>query len=150
MSGEHRGRAEIYLLLPAVLLMLATALSVAGCGGTKSDKFVGTWIQKQLPNSQAETPIVVKKDGGKYVLTGPGGETWGYIIHSEPTKSGETTLYSMSLGKDTKVSKDGDTLKFQVANATDEITVSGDTMTIVVPGVQEVFKFSRVAKQGTK
>lgn len=46
---------------------------------------------------------------------------------------------------DTKATEDGDKLKFGSADNTAEITVSGDTMTMVISSVDGVFTFSRVA-----
>jgi len=78
-------------------------------------------------------------------LTGPDGETdQGYLHHTDPTDSGEVTIYSMTLN-DTKATEDGDKLKFGSADNTAEITVSGDTMTMVISSVDGVFTFSRVA-----
>ncbi len=142
MSRAHRRRAGTSLLLLAVLLLVAATL-VVGCS-SQSGNYEGTWIQQALPNSSPETPIVIKKVGDKYAFSSPNGETSGYMLHTTPTDSGQTTLYSMVLDAGAVATQDGDKLKLSNGPDTIEITVSGNTMTMVVPGVEAVFKFSRV------
>lgn len=142
MSGAHRRHAEVLLFLLAGLFLLAATLIVAGCG-SQSDKYEGTWTQASLPQSDPETPIIIKKVGDTYAFTDPSGGSYASIIHSNPTGSGQATLYSMMLSNGATATKDGDMLKLPVADSTVEITVSGDIMTIVVPGVDGVFTFSR-------
>ena len=143
MSRAHRRRAGASLFLLAALLLL-TATLVVGCGSSQSVNYEGTWIQEALPNSNPETPIVVTKAGDKYAFSSPNGQTFGYMLHSTPTGSGQTTLYSMVLDAGAVATQDGDKLKLSNGPDTIEITVSGNTMTMVVPGVEAVFKFSRV------
>jgi len=129
-------------LLAALLLLAATL--VVGCG-SQSANYEGTWIQKALPNSSPETPIVIKKVGDKYAFSSPNGESFGYMLHTTATDSGQTTLYSMVLDAGAVATQDGGKLKLSNGKDTLEFTVSGDTMTMVVPGVQAAFTFSRVA-----
>lgn len=128
-------------MLAALLLFAATL--VVGCS-SQGGNFEGTWIQEALPNSNPETPIVIKKVGDKYAFSSPNGETFGYMLHTTPTDSGETTLYSMVLDAGAVATQDGGKLKLTNGKDTIEITVSGNTMTMVVPGVEAVFTFSRV------
>jgi hypothetical protein len=80
------------------------------------------------------------------VLTGPdGGVDQGYLLHTDATDSGEVTIYSMTLN-DTVATEDGGLLTFESADNTVEITVSGDSMTMVVSSVDGVFSFSRETK----
>jgi len=143
MSRAHRRRAGTSLFLLAALLLFAATL-VVGCGSSQSGTYEGTWIQETLPNSNPETAIVITKAGDKYAFSSPSGETFGYMLHTTPTDSGQTTLYSMVLDPGAVATQDGDKLKLPNGPDTIEITVSGDTMTMVVPGVEAVFKFSRV------
>ena len=142
MSRAPRRHAGTSLFLLAALLLIAATLAV-GCS-SQSGNYEGTWIQQALPNSNPETPIVIKKVGDKYAFSSPNGETFGYMLHTDPTDSGETTLYSMVLDAGAMATQDGGKLKLVNGNDTIEITVSGDTMTVVVPGVKAAFKFSRV------
>ena len=144
MSRAHRRRAGVSLFLLAALLVFAATL-VAGCSSSsQSVNYEGTWIQEALPNSNPETPIVVTKAGDKYAFSSPNGQTFGYMLHSTPTGSGQTTLYSMVLDAGAVATQDGDKLKLPNGPDTIEITVSGNTMTMVVPSAQAVFTFSRV------
>ena len=143
MSRAHRRRAGASLFLVAALLLFAATL-VVGCG-SQSANYEGTWVQQSLPNSSPDTPIVVTKAGDKYAFSSPNGESFGYMLHTNPTDSGQTTLYSMVLDPGAVATLDGGKLKLPNGKDTIEITVSGDTMTMVVPGVQAVFTFSRVA-----
>ena len=149
MSRAYRRGADASLLLIAAFLLL-TATIVVGCGSqsdnqvdSQSDKYVGTWIQTTSLPGNPNTPITIKKAGDDYVLTGPDGVTdQGYMLHTDPTDSGEVTIYAMTL-TDTKATEEGDHLTFGSADNTVEITVSGDAMTMAVSSVDGVFTFSR-------
>lgn len=143
MSSAHRRRAEVLPLLLAALFLLAATL-VVGCG-SNSDKYEGTWIQKTSSQSDPGTPLLIKKVGDTYACTDPSGGSYANIIHTNPTTSGQVTLYSMILSEGAVATKDGDMLKLPLANSTVEITVSGDTMMIAVPSVEGVFTFSRAS-----
>ena len=142
MSRKRKGRAVSSLLLPAAAIVLAATLFV-GCS-SQSAVYEGTWIQQALPNSSQETPIVIKKVGDKYTFSSPNGETFGYMLHSTPTSSGQATLYPMVLKAGTEAAEAGGKLKLPNGTDTIEITVSGNTMTMVVPGRDGAFTFSRV------
>lgn len=151
-TPRFRGRGSVSPLLLLALLLLAATL-VVGCGsksesqsqqGTQSDKYVGTWIQAVSGSGNANPPIVIRKSGSDYVLTGPDGATdQGYMLHTDPTAAGEMTIYAMTLNE-TKATEEGGHLTFGSAENTVEITVSGDAMTLVVSSVDGVFTFSRV------
>lgn len=143
MSRAHRRRAGVSLFLLAALLLFA-ATPVVGCSSSQSGTYEGTWIQEALPNSNPETSIVITKVGDKYAFSSPNGETFGYMLHTTPTDSGQTTLYSMVLDAGAVATQDGGKLKLSNGPDTIEFTVSGNTMTMVVPGVEAVFRFSRV------
>jgi len=157
-TAPQKSNKALWIILGVVgLIILLTigAVIFVGCGGqsesqsksqseSQSDQYVGTWIQQTELQGSPNTSITIKKDGDDYALTGPDGATdQGYLLHTEPTDSGEVTIYSMTLN-DTKATKDGDHLKFGSADNTVEITVSGDAMTMVVSSVDGVFTFSRV------
>jgi len=155
-TAPQKSNKALWIILGVVgLIILLTigAVIFVGCGGqgesqseSQSDQYVGTWIQQTELQGFPNTSITIKKDGDDYALTGPDGATdQGYLLHTEPTDSGEVTIYSMTLN-DTKATKDGDHLKFGSADNTVEITVSGDAMTMVVSSVDGVFTFSRVTK----
>ena len=151
-TAPKKSNSALWIILGVVgLIILLTigAVIFVGRGGqseSQSDQYVGTWIQQTELQGFPNTSITIKKDGDDYALTGPDGATdQGYLLHTEPTDSGEVTIYSMTLN-DTKATKDGDHLKFGSADNTVEITVSGDAMTMVVSSVDGVFTFSRVTK----
>jgi hypothetical protein len=162
MSCVHRRQAEALLLVLAGLFLCATTLVVAGCGsqsgGNQNAKYEGTWVQATSAQGDTEIPIIVKKAGNKYTFTtvpsvqstgafGYGTSTTdtggAVIIHCDSTASGKTTLYAMPLGGGAEATTDGGKLKLPLGDKTAEIAVSGDTMTVVVSGVEGVFTFSR-------
>src|SRR5664279_3136405 len=78
-----------------LIVLIGLVVLVTGCGGlatattaavsttitTTSEKYEGTWIQKEQLGGSTETPIIIKKVGDQYAVTGPGGETYGYMLH---------------------------------------------------------------------
>jgi hypothetical protein len=138
MGGSMRNSIAIVSVAFVVLL------SAVACGST-GDKYEGTWIQKQAAGDNLTAPITIEKiSGNQYAVPSPTGGDWGYRLYSDPTGSGELTVYRMYLNADATATKEGDMLKLVTAwpQVTVEITVSGDTMTMVVPDVG-VFTFSR-------
>jgi len=141
------------LLLLASLMLVAATLA-AGCGGqegsqsddqgaAQGDQYVGTWIQTTSLGGNPNTPITIAKDGDDYTLTGPDpAASQGYMLHTDPTASGEATIYAMTLDG-TPATDEGDHLTFGSADNTVEIAVSGDEMTMVVSSVDGVFTFER-------
>lgn len=142
MSHAHRRRAEAFLLLLAALFLLAATL-VVGCSG-QSANYEGTWVQKPLPNSGPQTPLVIEKVGENYKISSQNGEASGYVLHSDPS-GGKFAIRPLMLTAGSWATQDGSKLKLSSGQDTVEITVSGDTMTMVFPGSNDVYTFSRVA-----
>lgn len=163
MSCAHRRQAEACLLVLAGLFLYGATFVVAGCGGqsggnqngggNQNANFEGTWMQ-----AGQEQPITVTKVGDKYTFTTVSSVqstgAYGYgttttdtggtvMIESDPTASGNAASYAMPLGCGAEATQAGDKLTLPLGDKTAEITVSGDTMTIVVSGVDGVFTFSR-------
>lgn len=143
MSRANRRRAGASLLLLVALLMVVAAF-VVGCGNG-GGTYEGSWIQESVPGIAPQAPIVIKKVGEQYTVTAQGGGPQGYMLH-DTVAEGSTwaNVYPLILAQDTKATRDGDKLKFQTEDNTVEITVSGDTMTMTIPGVDGVYTFSRV------
>ncbi len=139
MSRMHRRRAGAVLLVAALLLLVASLFVGCGQGGN----YEGTWVQKALPNLGGQKPIVVKKVGDNYSFSSPNGSTSGYMVHTAPS-NGKFTINALVLNAGSVATQDGGKLKLASGKDTVEITVSGDTMTMVFPGVQGDFTFSRV------
>ena len=142
----RRGRDCVVLV--AALFLVAAMLAIVGCGSNsdKSDKFVGTWLQPKevLPSSEPSTPLIIKKVGDEYTLTGPGGVAYKQAISRNGEKAGTVDLYGMSLSEGAKATKDGDTLKLPASEGGLSISVSGDTLTILTPDGGDGYIFSRV------
>ena len=139
----RRGRDRVVLV--AALFLVAAMLAIVGCG-SNSDKFVGTLLQPQevLPSSEPSTPLIIKKVGDEYTLTGPGGVAYKQAISRNGEKAGTVDLYGMSLSEGAKATKDGDTLKLPASEGGLSISVSGDTLTILTPDGGDGYIFSRV------
>lgn len=105
MRHTQPNRAGAVLLLLAVLVVLAAALVVAGCG----DKYVGTWKVTSYNglsfSGMAEQTMTIKKDGSKYVQTFSGQDT-----KIEYTNDGS----SLNAGPNVTITVDGDTLTWRV------------------------------------
>lgn len=144
MSHTNRRRSGASLLLLVALFMVVAAF-VVGCG-SGGGTFEGSWIQESVPGIEPQPPIVITKVGEQYTVTAEGGGDQGYMLH-DAVAEGSTwaNVYPLILAQDTKATKDGEKLTFETADNTVEITVSGDTMTMTIPGVDGVYTFSRVA-----
>ena len=140
MSRSHRRPAGATLLVFAALSLLVATL-VVGCG-SQSDKYEGSWSQKDQPGIAPQPPIVIKKVGDQYSVTPPGAESQGYVLHYSPPGNGTGSLYSMTLTSATRATQSGDKLALSNAGNTIEIAVNGDTMTMTTQGV--TYTFSRV------
>jgi len=143
----------MYRSIAIVVAVIVVSLSMVACGSettttttpTAGDPYEGTWIQESLPESSPATPMIIKKVGDTYAITGSDGEGYSSILHSDPTESGQMTLLGFMFDAGDTAARNGDmlTLTTGESNTTYEITVSGDTMTMVTPGEEGVFTFSR-------